>query len=126
MVASFRRRVALSLLIALLASFGSWQLQARALAHQIEHAIGPQPVPAMDEHDHHHDHDVPRSDTPVQDGDHAVLHAVGAAAAVVASGTSQPCLDHAGIVRTPFDAPPIEHATADPPYRPPRTTPTLA
>src|SRR5688500_12952133 len=98
MIASLRRRVALSLLFAFLAGLGSWDLQARALAHQVEHAIAmAHPAAAADhghghghDHDHDHDHDTPQSDPPSPDGDHAVLHAVAAASAATLAAAWQP------------------------------------
>jgi hypothetical protein len=130
MIASFRRRVALSLLFAFLAGLGSWDLQARALAHQVEHAIAmAHPAAAADHghgHGHDHDHDTPRSDPPSPDGDHAVLHAVAAASAATLAAAWQPDAERGGIVAAPFVPSRVVPAALDPPLRPPRASPTPA
>lgn len=127
MVTSFRRRVVLSVLIAFLAGLGSWELQARALAHQVEHAMGlGHPVPAVDYHGHDHDCDAPPSDSPAQDGDHAVFHALSAIPELAVPAISQAVLDHAGFVRSLFVTSRVLPAGSDPPLRPPKASRTLA
>lgn len=126
MSSPFLRAVSIALLAVFLTSFGTWNLHAKALAHELEHAAGV----AHASHDRSEGEDhghlpaaegAPASEPP-SEAEHAVLHAVGSLpAAAVASLRSFSALP-SGFVRSHFIVPPVEHSTGEAPFRPPRAS----
>lgn len=121
---SFARSISLAVLLAFVASLGSWMFNVGRLAHELDDQIASLATLADSPHACPH-HLVDRS-PPADDSDHGLLHA---------SAHIQPCpfLEFHWPVTVPSNAdrgsfvfPAVAIALRETPFRPPRTFSSLA
>lgn len=113
-----------AVLLVFLASLGSWMFNVGRLAHELGDQMASFTGAADSSHGPAH-HVTDRSQ-PAGDSDHALLHSAAHIQPCPFLDLDWPLTAQPDTVRDSFIAPAVAHATREAPFRPPRTSSSLA